>query len=97
MKEDPWRYCYDSSRLNELVRFTVEWLVKQLEAASRRALEAVATIEVNIPARDKGKRKIVNAMEEEKSYKFLADPLVEKVAMTIEEKRQKCDKRSTQR
>lgn len=25
-KEDPWRYCYHFSRLNELVNIAVEWL-----------------------------------------------------------------------
>ena len=44
----------------------MEWLVKHHEAAFRRA---IAT-EVSIPLCNKGKRKIVNNMEEEKSYNF---------------------------
>lgn len=36
---------------------------------------------------NKGKRKIVDYMEEEQSCKFRADPLVDKVAMAIEAKR----------
>ena len=47
--------------------------------------------------RDKGKRKIFYRMEEEKSYKFRENTLVEKVAMAIEAKRQNCDKWMTQR
>lgn len=46
-----------------------------IEAASQRAPKAAA-VEVNIPMRDKGKRKIVDNMEEEKSYKLWADTLV---------------------
>jgi len=40
---------------------------------------------------EKGKRKIVDRMEEEQSYKFWADPLVEKEAMAIEGKRHQHD------
>lgn len=46
------------------------WLAKKREAASRRAPKAATTIEVNIPVHDKGKRKIVDLMEEEKNCKF---------------------------
>ena len=98
-KEDPWRYCCNSSRLKELVGFTVEWLVKQHEAAYRRAPApaiAVAT-EASILVCDKGKRKTVDDMEEEKSCKFRADSLVEKSVMDIEAKRQQCVKRITRR
>ena len=45
----------------------MEWLAKQHEVASQREPEAVATIEVNVPMRNKGKRNIVNHMEEEQS------------------------------
>lgn len=48
---------------------------------------------MNILVCDKGKRKIVDHMEEEKSFKFWVDPLVEKVSMAIEEKRKQHDKR----
>ena len=45
------------------------------EVASQRAPEAIAA-DANILVRDEGKRKIINSMEEEQSYKFIADPLV---------------------
>ena len=46
--------------------------MKQHEAASQRApaLAPVVIMEASIPVRDKGKRKIVDHMEEEKSCKF---------------------------
>ena len=47
--------------------------------------------------RDKGKRKIVDHKEEEQSYKFRANPLVEKEAMDIEEKRHQRVMRTVQR
>lgn len=52
----------------------MEWLVKQCEAVSWRALapEAVTIVEVSIPVHIKGKRKIVDHMEKEKSCKFLS-------------------------
>lgn len=75
----------------------MEWLAKKHEVASWRTLEAVAPIEVNRPVRDKGKKKIVNRMEEEKRCKFQADPLVEKETMVIEAKRKQCDKQIVQR
>lgn len=48
----------------------MEWLVKQHEEASWRAPEVAAAAEVSIPVHDKGKRKIVGRMEEEKRCKF---------------------------
>ena len=63
----------------------MEWLTKQHEAASRRAL---VIVEPSIPVCYKGKRKIIDYMEEEQSYKFQADPLIEKEVMAIEAKRQ---------
>lgn len=66
------------------------------KAASWRAPQ-VATTKVNIPVRDKGKRKIVDNMEEQQSCKFQADPLVQKEALEIEAKMQQCDKRNMQR
>ena len=45
---------------------------------------------------DKGKRKIVDGMEEEQRCKFRADPLVEKATMAIEAKRQQCNKQIAQ-
>lgn len=66
----------------------MEWLVKQCEAVSRRApTPAAVAVEASIPVHDKGKRKIVNCMEEEQSYKFQTYPLVEKASVSIEVKR----------
>jgi len=47
---------------------------------------------MNILVHNKGKRNIVNRMEEEKSYKFQEDPIVEKAVMAIESKRQQQNK-----
>ena len=60
----------------------MEWLAKQHEAASRRAL-ALEVAEERMPVNKNGKTNIVNCMEEEQSYKLRGDPLVEKVAMAI--------------
>lgn len=70
VEEDSWRYCYNSSRLNEPVGFVVEWLAKQCETGSRKAPKVAAVVEVDIPVPDKGKRKIFYYMEEEKSCNF---------------------------
>jgi len=72
----------------------VEWLAKQRKAASKREL---AASEVNIPMRDKGKRNIVDNMEEEQSRKSWANPLMCKVALEIEVKRKQCNKMNVQR
>ena len=78
----------------------MEWLAKLHEAASWKApvviVEAVAA-EASIPVRDKGKKKIVDHMEEEKSFKFRVDPLVEKSDMAIDAKRQHNDNQNAQR
>jgi len=50
-------------------------------------------VEASIPVLDKGKRKIVDHMEEKKSCKFQENPLVEKAAMAIEAKRHHHDKK----
>jgi len=74
----------------------VEWLPKQREAASQRALAivvvAVVAVGLGIPVCNKRKRKIVDHMEEEQSCKFQKYPLVEKETMAIEEKTQQYDK-----
>jgi len=96
-EEDPWRYFYSFYRSNEQVGFVVEWLPKQCEATSWRALapEVVAVVEVSIPVCNKGKRKIVDDMEQEQSYKFQEYPLVENSTLAIEEKRRQHDKKIT--
>lgn len=70
--------------------------MKKHEAASRRAPAAIPA-EVNIPECDKGKRNIVDSMEAEQRCKFREDPLMQKLAFGIEVKRQRCDKRNSQR
>ena len=70
--------------------------MKQREVASRRApAVAIVAIEPSIPVCENGKRNIIYRMEEEKSCKFQADPLIEKEAIAIEAKRQQRDKRIT--
>jgi len=54
-------------------------------------------VEPSIPACDKGKRKIVDRMEEEQRCKFRVDPLVEQASMAIQHKRQQREKRITRR
>lgn len=44
-----------------------------------------------------GKRKIVESTEMEKSYKFKEDPLVEKIALEIDAKRQQRKRKIVQR
>jgi len=56
-----------------------------------RILSGIPHHKVNIPVRDKGKRKIVKNVEEEQSYKFKADPLVQKASLAIKVKRQQCN------
>ena len=67
------------------------WLVKQHEEASQRATTPKVA-EISIPVCDKGKRKIGDHMEEEKSCKFLGDRLVVKEAMAVEAKRKQRDR-----
>lgn len=69
-----------------MVDFTVEWLAKQHEATT--------ATKVNISVCDKGNKRIVNRMEEEKSCKFQVDPFAEKSAMATVVKRLKRDKRN---
>lgn len=72
-EEDSWRYFYHSSRPNEQVSFSIEWLAQQHEAAPRRTPTVVATkeaVEPSIPVWDKGKRMIFDRMEEKQSCKF---------------------------
>lgn len=62
--------------------------MKKCEATSQRApAPSIVAEEESIPVHDKGKRKTVDHMEEDKSYKFQSDPLVEKETMDIDVKR----------
>ena len=70
--------------------------MKQHEATYRRA-PAATTTDSNIPTCDKGKRKIVDNAEAEKSCKFRVDLLVEKVTLEIEAKRKQRDRMNAQR
>lgn len=83
-KEDPWRYFYNSSRLNEPVRVVVEWLVGH-KATSLYREATTTTAKSTKPASNKGKRNIFDNTEGEKSYKFKKDPLVEISNLEIEE------------
>lgn len=63
-KQDPWRYCYNYSWINELVRVVVEWLGVHKATTSQRAATST-TIEGSRPVHDKGKRKVVDSAEAE--------------------------------
>jgi len=71
----------------------MEWLAKQCEKSFKRAL-ATTRPEVNILACDKRKRKIIESAEAKQSYSLRAYPLVKKEALSIEAKRQQCERRS---
>jgi len=86
LEEDPWRYCYNSSRLNELVRVDVKWLTSH-KATTLDKETTITTIESKRPTLDKGKRKIADSVEVEKSYKFKEDPHVVREALEIEAKK----------
>ena len=68
-EEDSWRYCYNSSRPNEQVGFSIESLAKQHEATPQWGpvvvAAAVEAVEPSIHVHEKGNRKIVDQMEEE--------------------------------
>lgn len=57
LEEEPWRHCYNSSRINEPVSIAVEWLAALKASAPQEATIIAATS--NKPMQDKGKRKIV--------------------------------------
>ena len=79
MEEEPWRYCYNDSKLNEPISIAIEWLSKYKVTTSQREASSKAS-EGIIPALDKGKRKVVGNTEAEKRCKFKVDPLVLKAA-----------------
>ena len=58
-KEDPWRYYYNSFRLNEPVKIAVKWLVALKEARPQGA--TITVVASNKLVQDKGKRNIVGA------------------------------------
>ena len=64
-KEDPWRYCYSFYRPNEHVGFVLDGLSKQHGATSQRSPTPTVVVAASILVRGKGKRKIVDRMEEE--------------------------------
>ena len=70
---------------------------RSITEASAVAAVAVVATKPSIQVRNKGKRMILDLMEEEKRCKFQENPLVEKAAMAIEAKRQYHDKQITQR
>ena len=63
-EEDPWRYYYNSSRLNELVRVVVEWLVVHKETTSQKETTST-TLEGSRFVHEKGKRKVAGNVEAE--------------------------------
>jgi len=86
LNEDPWRYCYNSDKLNEQVIMAIEWK-ETLQLATPQE-EATIAVVSSKPTQEKGKRKIAKNPETKKSYKFIEVPLVEKVTLEIEAKRQ---------
>ena len=94
-EEDPWRYCYKSSRINEPFNMAVEWLATFKATTPQEATTTTAAR--NKPVQFKGKRKIVESIGMEQSYKFKEDPLVERVASEIGAKRGQHDRRIQQR
>jgi len=84
-KEDPWRCCYNYSNLNELVNIATTWKFALQEATPQEAI-TIASISRKL-VQDNGKRKIAENLEAEKSYKFKADPLIEKETLVVEAKR----------
>lgn len=61
-EEDPWRYCYKSFRLNELVNMVVEWK-ETLQATSPQEETTTTTTVSNKSTQDKGKRNISESKE----------------------------------
>lgn len=85
-EEDQWRYFYNSSRLNELVRVVVEWLATHKATTSQREATST-TAKGSSPTHEKGKRKVFDSVEVEKSCKLKEDPPVLRESLEIETKR----------
>lgn len=85
-KEYPWTYCYNSSRLNELVIVVVEWLATHKAATLDRVTTSKMAKGWEL-ARDKGKIKVADSVETKKSCKFKADPLLMRETLDIEAKK----------
>jgi len=69
----------------------VEW--KASLQATTLPEETITTTVSNKPIEDKGKRKSIESVEAEQSYKFKECPLVERLALEIDVKRQHCERR----
>lgn len=69
----------------------VEWKVA-LQGSTPQEATTIAAVRKK-PAHEKGKRKIVESVEVEKSYKFKENPLVERVALEIDAKRRQRERR----
>lgn len=86
-KDDPWRYCYNVSRLNDLIS-----LVRTQKNSLQITTTQEATTRVAVgsyPMQDKGKKKIYENLEEEKSCKMREDSIMDKIDLIAEEKREK--------
>lgn len=90
--EDPWRYCYNHSKLNEPVNIATKWKAS-LQAITSHEATTIETIS-NKLMQDKGKRKIFENPKADQSYKFKEVPLIEKEALESEAKRKECIKRA---
>lgn len=86
-EEDPWRYCYNASRLNEMVS------IARIFNAHPQTLialeETTIAVEGNNPMKDKEKRKIFDDPKGEKSCKMMADPIIVKEDLEMKEKKEK--------
>jgi len=64
LKEDPWRYFYNASKLSELV--SIEKTLKAYPQTTTTPKAIAIVAEGRNPVQDKGKRKIVEDPEGEK-------------------------------
>lgn len=84
-EEDPWRCCYNFSRLNESINMAIEWKAP-LQAVALEE-ETIIAIMSSKPIHDKSKRNISKNVEANQRYKFKRDPLFERVDLEIDAKR----------
>lgn len=77
LEEDPWRYCYKSSKLSEAVSVAEEWKA-ELQESTPWEPTTTTTMSRNT-AQDKGMRNTSKSVEVEQGYKLQPDTFVEKV------------------
>jgi len=94
-EEDPWRYWYNDSILNELVS-----IARTLEVSSQTTTvpeaTSIATTGSN-PMQSRGKRNIVENKEGEQSCKMKAYYIITKEALEVKAKREQQMRRAEQR